>query len=431
MPIYLFLTIFSPKNAIVFFILFIFFDIVPRAEYYGVGSIHTIVIGDVVWPIHYSLIFILIIGYCFRRVYLNENLFKTDKLGILILFFMATFAVKYAISMSNPLGLVQIKVVEIGLLSAMYFVYTGELKNPQNIYYVLKWMWFGMIAMLIYGYYQLIFGNYTDYNIPFQMSYILHENTITGGYFALFTFIVYHLEKRKKVDVIKVFIVLFLYLLILPFTLKRGAMLGGGIGLLSTFIIYYRKKIGKYTILLFGVIVIVFFAVQWILSTSIISEKNAQMMINRLEAISVSNVDASGAMRVVQWLSAIEILKKHPFIGLPHNQHFSSQLGPFVYEHTLDNNYLFIAIIGGSFALLAFFVLLITFLKIAFRVLKTCSTDPMLNPLIVGSIGSVIALIVSDIFEVHVILPRVAPFHILSFAIVSICSRIQNINNSI
>ena len=209
MPIYLFLTIFSPKNAIVFFILFIFFDIVPRAEYYGVGSIHTIVIGDVVWPIHYSLIFILIIGYCFRRVYLNENLFKTDKLGILILFFMATFAVKYAISMSNPLGLVQIKVVEIGLLSAMYFVYTGELKNPQNIYYVLKWMWFGMIAMLIYGYYQLIFGNYTDYNIPFQMSYILHENTITGGYFALFTFIVYHLEKRKKVDVIKVFIVLF------------------------------------------------------------------------------------------------------------------------------------------------------------------------------------------------------------------------------
>ena len=423
-PFFLWLALNKPLNSLIFMFLFILLDAVPHTDIYNYGDIHTIPLLENILPFHFVIIFTLICAWIVRKMVSGRLSIHLDKIGKLVLLFLIIWFLNYLASLGGGLVIASNRLIRICLSILMYFVFIDIIDTYEKLIKLLKWMGFGTFIIICFGYYQLIFGSYTDYHMYNQLPYILHEHAFLGIYLPLFSFVPLALGRREMYMKIAVVLAVLIVLLLLPFTYKRGLMLGAVSGIVAVLILHYRTEVKKLFVLLAVLALMMIFFVNMVLSSNLVSSRDADRFSNKLEGISVSNVDMSGAMRVMQWLKAYEIVKSNPISGLSLNDNIVSNLGPYKMEFTLDNNYLYIAVYSGLIGLIMFLAVVYVSFKSTYRCIKKVENNPVLRSISIGLFGTLVSFMVGDIFESHIQLIRVAPYYMLFFAIVSMNNRL-------
>ena len=418
LPILIWFSLDDPKKAVALMLVFTLLDNVSRETFYSHNNIHSFPILEALPQSH--IIFLLLIPVCWiiRRVLVGEQIY-IGKFGWLWLSFAGLWIMKFIISAGGLRGIQDGYLLRLLVIIPIYFVYINELKSAEKIIFVMRWAVISSIMMIGYGYYQLISGDYTIFHVGSNLPYVLHQYVIPAMFLPLFYFWIYLLGAKSSLERYGGFLLILLFLVIVPFSLKRGVMLGTYAGFLMSLVMYYRKKIKRF-LLLIPIVAAGLFISIWALSQSVFNKILSELVFTRLEAISLSNMDSSGALRVIQIFRGIKMLKEDFLIGLPYAQKFTIEL-PFIKSITIiDNNYLFIALMGGGLSLILFLFILFYFYRQSFRLLNLLSDDRQKKALVIGCIAMVTAMCVGDLFETFLVHMRVTPFYLLAFAIIYI-----------
>lgn len=418
----------DPKKAVAFLFLFTILDNTPMTKMYEKEFLHSLFIGGVMIGSHYIIIIIIIACWIIRSLIRGDVILKTDRIGFFVLIFMIIWIFKnFFIAVISGVSVGKFSLVNISLLFTLYFVFTREFTDEREIFYIIKAIWIGAAIMLLYGYYQLISGNMYP---TVLRDVVLGGDIVIEMYFPLFTFLSYSFILGGRMSKYTALIVMLVYLIILPFTYARAALLGAGIGAFATFALYYRQRIGSLVLLIGLLALVIVFTVNYALKSNFFSPEVSSTTVERLQGISTTNIDISGAMRVAQWIEAYDVVRAHPILGLPAGQKFIVDYGPIFLKYTLDSDYLYIAVLSGLINLSVFLALLFLFFRTSYKSMVSAASSPLLKSLLLGAMGAMTGLIVTSLFQTHLQKVRTLPFFILCLAIGSLGGRKLNTDTS-
>jgi len=427
-PVYIYFCLDSPLNAVIFLLLFTLIDFVYLQRYYTYEHIYAISIENKTVVMNLVLISIMWILFLTRSSYFEFAKFKIDFAGKIILLMIGFILIKYCSTLGIIKGVLNPRTLQISLYLSLYFIYNSVLKSEKDMYHLFKWLWAGAIFVILYGCYQLISGNYT-YIVGIRgLPIILNEGIVVNLYLIVFTLFVFLYQagdfKRKLIA----FIVVLLYFIVMTFTFKRAALVAGGIGFMFTLLLMQRGKLVKFILNIGIALTIVIFPIYLIARSTIISQMGFSHLLIRLNAISFENMDVSGAMRVAQWIKSIEIMKANPFWGLPALDKFTLSFGPYNLDMVLDSNYFFIGVYFGPVVLILYLLLIGYVLVYGIKSLLLSKENSFFIVVLIGSISALISLLVADLFEVNVFVPKKGPFYVLIIALILNC--IKQINKT-
>jgi hypothetical protein len=352
-----------------------------------------------------------------------------DLNGKIVILIMALILFKYCSALGLVAGILNIRVVQIILYLSLYYIFIQAIKSEADLLYLFKWLWVGGLFVIGYGCYQLFSGSYTYVRWGKGLPFVLNEALQVNLYLIVFTLFVYLFQKNNiKFRFISVLVVL-LYFLVALFTYKRGALLAGVIGFIFTILLMQRRKIVKNLLNLVLMGFFVFLVLFFVSQSSLVPQTGTTHLFTRLSAISLKNIDASGAMRVAEWIRSIEIMQANPIWGLAPLEGFTLSFGPYDLDTVLDCNYLYIGVLFGPLVLVLFIFIIGYTLVSGLKSIILIKDNSFLKAVIIGSVCAFISFLIADIFEVHISVPKVGPFYILVISLIYICKRITNSSN--
>lgn len=178
-------------------------------------------------------------------------------------------------------------------------------------------------------------------------------------------------------------------------TFSRGAVVAFGAAAL---VILWKKSKAAFALLAVAVLVILqvgSFSLPYRMFGRMTSTYNAARPGDEF----ADKLDTSSRTRLIIWSAAADMIKEHPLFGVGYGR-FDEEVGryrPSVAGKDAHNNFLKIAAEMGIPALAAFVILLLVCLWRAWR-LHGAVSDPLLKVILLGYCGSVVGVMVANIF---------------------------------